>query len=243
MPMPTGTGFFISENGWFVTAAHVVQESGQPGAPVRNDVKQSWLKKELRFEDKHPIMCEGVSVEHVELQTDFALLKVDPAANSTKAWLEGSQAFPFLQVSRRQLEEGEPVYSFGYPLSDGSTQQLEGMVIGTTELSPRVTSAIISSTIETSRMLVSSSDARVYVLDKALNYGNSGGPIVSAETGHVHALCSRFQPVSIPQAHLKDAQGNPIAIMTPGLYGVVSSLGNPSILAALTERGVPLVDD
>ncbi len=56
----------------------------------------------------------------------------------------------------------------------------------------------MSSTLEKTKMLMSSGDEKIYVLDKALNYGNSGGPIVAAETGRVHALCSRFQPVMVP---------------------------------------------
>jgi hypothetical protein len=78
-----------------------------------------------------------------------------------------------------------------------------------------------------------------YVLDRALNYGNSGGPIVAAETGRVHAVCSRFQPVRIPQPHLK---GEPL-IMVPSLYGMVSSLGRQLVLEALKKRGISLDED
>jgi len=60
---------------------------------------------------------------------------------------------------------------------------------------------------------------RYYVIDKALNYGNSGGPIVVQETGRVVALCSRFQPVKIPQ-------GGDINVSIPSLYGVATSLKN-----------------
>ncbi len=92
-------------------------------------------------------------------------------------------------------------------------------------------------------MIVTGSEPKVYVLDKALNYGNSGGPIVAAETGKVHAFCSRFQPVAIPQNHIQDQQGNPTMIYIPSLYCVVSSLANPAILQKLHESEVSISDD
>lgn len=80
------------------------------------------------------------------------------------------------------------------------------------------------------------------MLDKALNYGNSGGPIVSEETGHVHALCSRFQPVPIPQHHLKDAEGNVPVVLIPSLYGIVSRLDYAPLTKLFQELGVPVSD-
>jgi len=184
-------------------------------------------------------MCEGVSLDYVDPQWDIALLKVDFGKNKDKEWLKGKSSFPFIEVSRRQLEEGESVYSFGYPLSEARTQQHPGMTVGEVLLSPRVTSAIVSSTLEKTKMIMSSGDERIYVLDKALNYGNSGGPIVATETGKVYALCSCFQPVMVPQPHLTGSGGKQVAIITPSLYGIVLALHNPSILKALSDRSIP----
>ena len=83
--------------------------------------------------------------------------------------------------------------------------------------------------IESTKMLMTLSNPKVYVLNKALNYGNSGGPIVAVETGNVHAFCSGFQPLFVPQNHLRD-NGCSLAIMIPSLYGIVFSLGNEAIL-------------
>lgn len=243
MPTPSGTGFFVSPDGCFITAAHVITENNNANGPVRKDLNQTWLMKETRLPGAPPgTMCQAVSFGHVIPHLDFALLKVDFAANANKAWLNGKSEFPFLSVSRRQLEEGESVYSFGYPLSSAIARDLGAVVVGEESLCPRVTSAIISSTIEQTKMLITGDDPKVYVLHKALNYGNSGGPIVSAETGNVHALCSRFQPVFVPQPHLRDANENPMPIIMPSLYGVVSSLGNPQILALLNQLNVPITD-
>jgi len=133
---------------------------------------------------------------------------------------------------------GEPVYSFGYPLSSYEISKSGDM--GFVKLSPRVTSAVISSNLETTSLAVSENDPKYYVLDKALNYGNSGGPIIATETGHAHAICSRFQPLVVPQQHIKDNNGNPLPIMIPSLYGVVSSFNNKDIIGFLMSLDIPI---
>jgi serine protease Do len=241
MPTPMGTGFFVSPDGWFVTAAHVITENGKSDGPIRNDLSKAVIMKEMRLKegcDFWPIMCHGLSCEYLDPFTDFALLKIDFKTNSTKAWLKDKNEFPFIEISLRCLEEGEPVYSFGYPLPEAKTDKQQHIIIGDVALCPRTTSAIVSSTFEKSKMVMTSNDPKVYVLDKALNYGNSGGPIVATETGKVHAICSRFQPVFVPQNHLIDKKGKLLTIMTPSLYGVVSSLGNLNILKEIKERNI-----
>lgn len=244
MPSPIGSGFFVSPDGWFVTAAHVITENNEPDGTVRSDLDQTWLMKETRVsEGTLGAMCQAVSFERVLPELDVAVLKVNFSDNANKEWLKGRTDFPYLTVSSRELAEGEGVYSFGYPLSRASVKTVPGVVIGSTSLCPRVTSAIVSSTLEMTKMVMTGADQQVYVLDKALNYGNSGGPVVSAETGHVHALCSRFQPVDLPQPHLKNANGDPLVISVPSLYGVVSRLSNKRLLALFQDLQVPLTDE
>ena len=242
MPMPTGTGFFISPDGWFVTAAHVISEDGTINGRIRSDVNEMWLMKEHSY-NSPGAMCQFVNFEYVLPQYDFALLRVDFKKNSNKAWLENKDEFPYLQISQRQLEMGEPVYSFGYPLSTGQATKSDSMVVAQTQLSPRVTSAIVSSNLDKTQALMTERDPKNYVLDKALNYGNSGGPIIAVETGCVHAVCSRFQPVFIPQNHLTDSNKNIAYIMAPSLYSVVSSLGNKPIIDLLMSLGVNISED
>jgi len=231
MPTPAGTGFFISPEGWFVTAAHVILDKN---GSTRKDLDRAVLIKEQNAHDYKKI-CQHVSLGHIFPRLDIALLKVDFEKNSNKEWLNKKTEFPFIKVSTGHLEMGDEVYSFGYPLS--SYGIIKPGELGYTKLSPRVTSAIISSNFDTN---MGAGGPKNYVLDKALNYGNSGGPIIATETGHAHAICSRFQPLVIPQQHLKDNNGNPIPIMIPSLYGVVSSFNDKEFIGVLMSRDIPV---
>jgi S1-C subfamily serine protease len=242
MPTPTGTGFFISADGWFITAAHVVLEGEGASAKVRDDVDKAWLMKETRPGEIPGGMCQHAELKHVDQKNDFALMKVDFAKNSNKAWLQGKTAFPYILSSVRPLEEGEPVYSFGYPLSFANVFESPGMTVGVVEHSPRVTSAVVSSNFEKSKLVSTSEDTKVYVLDKALNYGNSGGPIIAQSTGYAHAICTRFQPMPVRQRHL-EKDGQEIWILIPSLYGIVVSLANAEIVKKFNEFGIEYTDE
>jgi serine protease Do len=237
MPTPAGTGFFISPDGWFLTAAHVVFD--RETQAVRTDISSAWLMKEGRPPNFWSSMCQHPELVEFLPEIDVALLRVDWEKNKEKKWLKSRSAFPYIKPSAAELEEGEAVYAFGYPLSDGTIhRQDEQVTMGSSSLRPRVTSAIVSSTLEQTAVFMTGAEPKVYVLDKALNYGNSGGPIVSVETGYVHALCSRFQPVFVPQPQLKNADGTMPFIMVPSLYGVVTRLDNPSLLEVLKKHAI-----
>lgn len=204
-PAPNGTGFFITPSGYFLTANHVV--------------------KSMKIGDKTYIerptegFSEGVAdVELVERWPDFdiALMKADLELNNKREWLKSLNGFPFIEVELEEQEEGLPIYSFGYPLTTYEVNKpSDDMQVGLTNYSARTTSAIIASSREYHGPVQSSSDPRFYAIDKALNYGNSGGPIVVQETGKVFAICTHFQPVSIRQI-----KGNDVFI--PSLYGIIS---------------------
>jgi S1-C subfamily serine protease len=240
LPQPTGTGFFVSPDGFFVTARHVLTEDGNPKGKLRAFGSTSVLMQPDSLQP-YPVRLNIYFhfdlVEH-DPDYDFALLKVD--ITQTSPWITRHDRVPFLEISLRVLEEGDPVYSFGYPLSPSVIIPTgPNSFSGGTKYSPRTTSAIVSSSAEFLTVGAPEPDCRHYVLDKALNYGNSGGPIVSTETGKVHAFCSRFQPVVIPQPHL----GTGVAIQIPSLYGIVTSLASPGIVALLQKHGIPLARD
>jgi hypothetical protein len=226
---PFGTGFFASPDGWFVTARHVLERDD---GNMRDDLDELRLIKEIR--NPPPQFLDKAHLDYENSDADLALLKFDFSDHASKAFLERRTTFPHLEVSRRTLEEGEPVYSFGYPLSDFAWTAQPGVEVGESRLSPRTTSAIIASTVEfTQSLTIHGAAPGDYVLDKALNYGNSGGPIIASETGAVHAACTRFQPVDIPQE-------DDTFVWIPSLYGVATSLARPDLLSEMDARGISI---
>ena len=219
LPTPRGTGFFIDDAGHFLTAHHVV--AGQA-------VDDVWLQQSPTEDGFVPMLQWSEKIAEWPA-SDLALLKVDFERNSNKAHLKGRRAFPFITVELAPVEEGTPVYAFGYPLPEvsGPMNLAGGLQIAHIGLGHRTTSAIVASTLERTTLVRTSLDPQVYVLDAAPNYGNSGGPIVVSESGKVFAVCSRFQPLQVPQP----GGGS---VFVPSLYGVVTSISN--IAAELASR-------
>jgi serine protease Do len=261
--LPVGTGFFVGP-GLFATANHVIASGGQPHSVITEEAV-----------GVHAASMRIADVLFTDADADFALLRVALSLDQQKV-LELPAP---LKVSTRLLEEGEPVYSFGYPLAQLRAplrfslkearrfglpvDDLVGeagepltdydidedrpiFALMTHNLSPRTTSAVVASRREYFSLIGDlSADAlgpraderdKFYVTDKALNYGNSGGPIVATETGKVHAVCTKFQPVSVPQV-----DGG--SVMIPSLYGVVTRLSFAPILEVLRAHGVVTTDD
>jgi len=207
-PRPYGTGFFISSDGYFLTALHVIKEV--------NTKKISIRKPEFG----------GINTSYVKLiqkwpDFDIALLKVDfGETKKTEDQLKNKNGFDFLEIDFSVQKEGTPVYSFGYPLPKIEIHKVGGSSFGFHYFAPRATSLIISSHYDILGLMVGKDKfPKFYVIDKALNYGNSGGPIVLQESGKVISVCVRFQPVEIPQR-------NGVKIKIPSLYGITSSLKN-----------------
>jgi len=105
-PRGSGTGFFVSSDGYLVTCAHVVQDSVQ--VTVTLD-EQQWTGKVVAFD---PLQ-------------DLALVKV-PAENLPAIALSGAE----------DVELAEPIRVVGYPLSDmlgKGVKITSGSVSGKTE--------------------------------------------------------------------------------------------------------------
>ena len=251
LPLPKGSGFFVSPDGWFVTAAHILMKKGQSIYDIQEDLGgPAMLVNNSDPLTTHQVLI-NMKLSYADPENDFALLKVDLQNQGGVPWLVEKTAFPNIEISTRPMEDGAPVYSYGYPLPDiqeTAPAWLEPEVFGldlgsprisavTPILHPRVTSAIISAG-PSQQTLPPPIDVPIqYVIDKALNHGNSGGPIIATETGKVFALCSAFQTMNFPQTDLGPTR---VPIRIPSLYGIVSSLSAPRIVEALRQRGIPI---
>jgi hypothetical protein len=248
-PSPSGSGFFVSPDGWFVTAAHVVTENGQPNGPLRPDLANMLLAR-AAIAGTGLTLYRGVTCAYVDPLCDLALFKADLVDHQEGDETKPTTEFPYIEVSIRPIEEGESVYAYGYPLSDFARLPLPlvpaplavmlppGAPAIHVELHPRVSAAIVSCRNDFA-IILGTPRPMSYVIDQPLNYGISGGPVVATETGKVLAACTSFEPLTIPQPHVS-VGGRPFPVVIPSLYGKVTSIANGSFMQALQQHNVTL---
>jgi serine protease Do len=122
-PTPCGTGFFISEDGYFITARHVLFRNDNPDSEEFGDLGQLSLEKPDIFA---PYM-KYITFVKDWAKYDLALLKVDFGKNKaesltfdeydlTKNYLKNKESFDCLPIGYSTITEGSDVYSFGYIL-------------------------------------------------------------------------------------------------------------------------------
>lgn len=206
-PYPIGTGFFISGDGHFITAYHVIESVSD--------------FSKVRFQQPGGEHVLNVSLIEKWEESDIALLKADFNLNQQRfkgaknEFLNGKKEFPYLEIAFEEYIEGTPIYIYGFPLS-----KVKGNAILRFDIfCPRVTSAIISSQYNYFKPIRSPNDPKIYTIDKLLHPGNSGSPAIVSQSGNVFAVCVAFQPFSIQKI-------NNVTIQLPTNFGFISSLSN-----------------
>jgi serine protease Do len=215
-PVPRGTCFFISKSGYILTAHHVVREIDFNNVCLHKPPALPWEDSDW---STAITIIQFIRLVRVWENFDLALMKADFDANGKKEWAKVRDSFPYLSISFNQYKDGNDVYSFGYPLSDFQNITTDAGTFTLANVRERVTSAIISSTKEQSGPISHPKEPKHYVLDKAFNYGNSGGPIIDQRSGKAIAVVVRFQPFI-----MKQPSGDHIFL--PSQYGISSSLAN-----------------
>lgn len=237
-----GTGFFVSPDGWFVTAAHVVTQNGA----IRTDLNRMYLSQPSYIENDaaHQVRFWEVECRGIDVENDVALFKVDPASRGAMEFLKGKTGFPFLEVSTRQAEQGEPVYTYGFPLPETGMASTTGPIpVSYSRSRGRVTSCIVSGYTYPTNREITYLGIHIYVLDKAFNPGNSGGPIIADSSGKVFAVCSAFQFYFWEQGHLLTVPGHTPGIYVPSLYGYAQSLSNQGTAKLFADNGITTSSD
>lgn len=206
-PYPMGTGFFVSGEGHFITASHVIEGV--------NDFSK------VRFQQPGGEHVLNISCIEKWEHLDIALLKADLDLNQQRfknahnKFLNGRNEFPYLEIDFEHQIEGTPIYTYGFPLSKVSGNERIKFDI----FCPRVISAIVSSQYNYFKPTRTAADPKIYTIDKLLYPGNSGSPAVLSDSGKVFAVCVAFQPFSIQKI-------NNTTITLPSAFGFVSSLSN-----------------
>lgn len=214
-PIPKGTGFFISKEGYFITARHVLECKKGKDAVLQDPVQIRLTKPEVIPSPQ----ITGVTIVKDWPRYDLVLLRAEFSAVQKQEYFKHKDCFDFVEIDFNVVPEGTEVYSFGYTLPKIELHKQPHFMVGFHFYCPRVTSAIISSHYEVIGPIFGAGFPKYYVIDKALVYGNSGGPIIVQETGKAVSVCVRFQPVAI-------RQNKNVRIMVPSLYGITSSLKN-----------------
>lgn len=148
----TGTGFVVSKDGFIVTNAHVVQ-----GAKTAT----------IQFGEDKAIPAE---VKGVDVNSDLAVLKVDPKAHDLT---------PLELGSTKGLKVGDPVVAIGNPFG----------------LDRTLTTGVVSALARRIQGLNGFSIENVVQTDAAINKGNSGGPLIDG-AGRVIGVNSQIQTES-----------------------------------------------
>jgi S1-C subfamily serine protease len=156
---PCGTGFIVSKTGQIVTCWHVIQ----PAITVGESTKVIHLKK---------IKAEFISGEKIELGIYTYLIEEGyrDALIYDYCFLEPliktNVPYEFLKLGNfESVNEGEQVYSVGYPL--GIEQQFVSSGIMSTKWTDKIK---LQDNTEINK--------EVSWLDLTMNKGNSGGPIL-----------------------------------------------------------------
>ena len=219
-----------------MTARHVLTIGDSPCDALRDDIGKIVLMKPTEERTEIETVVEVKFVES-HPHYDFALLKADPV---------GQREFAHVEISTRELEEGDPVYCFGFPLSDLCDLKEQISIFSTWSvgavdgwllvLKPNVISAVIAAApCRTVVQDVRKSGAS-YAIDRPVDFGMSGAPVVAARTGKVLGIASQCDGTNFEQRHLPSK----LKIRIPCQSTNVPSLGAEPIVAVLRKHGISL---
>jgi S1-C subfamily serine protease len=204
-----GTGFFINNDGVAATAFHVIHPPGklQPPQQIRVELRIPTYQNQERQITVLAGWSGSTATEVAADQVhDIVILKLDhnvfPQIQPIK--IPGAELIikpSVCQLAPRHLQDGEPVFTSGYPLD------LPILI---------TTSGFIASS---DPMLFNEQTFRVediYWADMHANPGNSGGPLFSFATGAVIGMVIQYRNAPVMFADQRGGPGYGVTKETDG---------------------------
>lgn len=198
-----GTGFLINEEGFVLTATHVVAPCPSAASDPRGGTRHPLSKQQLLigFPIAHIMTDQNhtrnnfsyveAQIVESEQQHDVAVLKLgqNPFRTTIKSgYTSNGKEIEVLRpgiakLSTHKVRKGESIAVSGYPLEYPALQTNAGIVAST----------------QTSRYFdTGNAEVHVrlafdfYIADMRVNHGNSGGPVYDAASGEVIGICSEM---------------------------------------------------
>ncbi len=191
-----GTAFLVTPDGYFVTAAHVLQQykpkSAQMTVGLRQrsgDISGLWFDVIERDEAHDLALCKTAFLK-------FAENKNNPGTE---------QPVASLRVSTAQPTTGEFIAIAGFPLGSWSPAIQLGTVAATTTTNPNAGR-------------VPAGQRELLQISASGNKGNSGSPVVELDTGEVIGVIVQAEPAPLfsPVEGVPLAQSSGIMLAVPG---------------------------
>ncbi len=223
---PLGTGFFANEDGYIVTALHVVRA-------FRNIAAGEGSSKSLmvgvaapQLENLSTGVVKGLTIRSSfgltecdvvdeDAGHDLALLKLkqNPFKGEMGTFLRaGDKVIDYLHrapsFSLARPQDGEAIAVSGYPLRSRVLVTTSGHLASSWEY--EIEEVHVPGAPEWFTRI---DIADFYLADMHANPGNSGGPVYSVKHGQVIGVCVSFQPAPVV--------GNPSLSYNSGLSNVV----------------------
>lgn len=210
-----GSGFMIHPDGFFLTALHVLDGADVAAAQL--------VLEQINDGEGDSEIARGELLHEWE-EFDLALMKFDVRHRRGPDGAMNKTGLPHVPIRFDPVDEGAPVYSFGYPMPrdvpTGPDEQSAPSGSRGPQHAPRITSAIVSSTTWRRCLGDEGIPYALYVVDRPFLVGNSGGPVVLQETGEAFAVCFKTQTYEVEQA------GEAPSLRLPSPFGLAVSMSN-----------------
>jgi S1-C subfamily serine protease len=207
---PMGTGFLVTEDGYVITAKHVMDalkkhpNLNDKRGPLEFGPASPTVRIQMPLDNEigvnravmppEPIYrgyFSGFRFEEIDEDPihDLALLKLNPNPFTIDVDLKtpNGDVQKIVQVKPARLslgrpDEGEPVAVSGYPLRSPVMVTTSGAIASSWEVDQKTFSSHVSDS---------------YLADMHVNHGNSGGPVFSIVDGSVIGVCVSIVPDSL----------------------------------------------